>query len=253
MKNIVVHWEFGSCDPESLGKFYADLLGWRIQAQPSMDYRVVFTQSKQGINGGIAPVDDEASQFLTFYVVVESLDSTLGRAGDLGASTVVPPTQVPGVGTFAQIADPQGFVVGVIEPPPDWDEQSVPERQEGGGKPVVHWEIGSGDAPALHDFYTTLFDWQVDTDTPLNYPVVQTGGEGGINGGIYAAEDPEHRFLTIYVQVDDLPATLEKAGSLGASYVGEIATVPGIGRFSIFGDPEGRIIGVMEEESSLSG
>ena len=253
MKNIVVHWEFGSCDPESLGKFYADLLGWRIQAQPSMDYRVVFTQSKQGINGGIAPVDDEASQFLTFYVVVESLDATLGRAGELGASTVVPPTQVPGVGTFAQIADPQGFVVGVIEPPPDWDEQSVPERQEGGGKPVVHWEIGSGDAPALHDFYTTLFDWQVDTDTPLNYPVVQTGGEGGINGGIYAAEDPEHRFLTIYVQVDDLPATLEKAGSLGASYVGEIATVPGIGRFSIFGDPEGRIIGVMEEESSLSG
>lgn len=249
MGNIVVHWEFGSHNAESLGRFYADLFGWRIEPQESMDYRVAYTRSERGINGGIMQVDDGVPQYLVFYVVVEDLQSTLGQVQSLGGQTVFPPTPIPGVGTFAHFTDPQGFCIGVIEPPPDWDDQAAEQqRKEEGGNPVIHWEIGSGDPAQLHDFYAALFDWQIDTDTPLNYPMVLTGGDGGINGGIYEAEDPEHRFLAIYVQVDNLAATLEKAGSLGASYVGEVATVAGIGKFSIFGDPEGRMIGVMEEE-----
>lgn len=249
MDNIVVHWEFGSQDPESLGQFYADLFGWRIESQESMDYQVAYTRSERGINGGIMRVEDGIPPYLVFYVVVEDLQSTLDQAEQLGGQTVFPPTPIPGVGTFAHITDPQGFLIGAIEPPPDWDEQAAEQqRKEEGGLPVVHWEIGSGEPAELHAFYSSLFGWTIDTDTPLNYPMVRTGGEGGIDGGIYEAEDPDHRFLTIYVQVGDLAATLERAGSLGASYVGEIASVPGIGRFSIFGDPDGRLIGVMEEE-----
>ena len=249
MQNIVVHWEFGSHDAESLGRFYAALFGWRIEQQTSMDYRVAYTRSDLGINGGIMQIDEAVPTFLVFYVVVEDLQSTLDRAQSLGGQTVFPPTPIPGVGTFAHFIDPQGFRIGAIQPPSDWDgEAAGQERRAEGGNPVVHWEIGSGDPGQLHAFYTALFGWRVDTATPLGYPMVLTGGEGGINGGIYEAEDPDHRFLTIYVQVDDLAATLKEAGRLGAGYVGEVATVPGIGSFSIVGDPEGRFIGVMQEE-----
>ena len=248
MENTVIHWEIGSRDPERLTEFYTELFGWRIEKHPAMEYRVVYTQNKQGINGGIAPVDAEMSPFLTFYVVVKDLDLTLIKAQEMGAKTVFPPTPIPGVGTFARIADPQGFVVGAIQPPPDWGEQSAPPREDAGGRPVMHWEIGSGDPEKLHDFYSTLFGWQIDTDTPQNYPMVQSGGEFGINGGIYEAEMPEHRFLAIYVQVDDLAATLKRAENLGAQYVAEIVTVPGIGSFSIIQDPEGLPVGLMEDE-----
>lgn len=248
MHNTVIHWEIGSRDPARLTGFYTDLFGWRIEKHPAMDYRVVYTQSTQGINGGIVPVSGEMSPFLTIYVVVADLDRTLARANELGAETVFPPTPIPGVGTFARFADPQGFLVGAIQPPPDWDDQSAPPREDAGGNPVMHWEIGSGDPEGLHGFYGSLFSWQIDTDTPQNYPVVQSAGEFGINGGIYGAEMPEHRFLAIYVRVEDLAATLERADSLGAAYVAEIVTVPGIGRFSILQDPEGLPIGVMEEE-----
>ena len=248
MENIVVHWELGSHDPESLGRFYADLFGWRIEPQETMDYRVAYTRSERGINGGIMQIDEEVPAYLVFYVVVEDLQATLDLAQSLGAKTVFPPTPIPGVGTFAHISDPQGFLIGAIEPPPDWNEQAAEQqRKEEGGYPVIHWEIGSGDPAELHAFYTALFGWQIDTDTPMNYPMVLTGGEGGINGGIYEAEDPDHRFLTIYVQVEDVAATLKQAGRLGASYVGEIASVPEIGEFSIVGDPEGRFIGIMQE------
>ncbi len=249
MNNAVVHWEFGSHDADSLGRFYTDLFGWRIEPQASMNYRVAYTGSQRGINGGIMEIDEHVHTNLVFYVVVEDLEATLELAQSLGGKPAFPPTPIPGVGTFAHIHDPQEFRIGVIEPPPDWDEEAAGQRrQEEGGSPVIHWEIGSGNPEELHDFYTSLFSWRIDTDTPLNYPMVLTGGEGGINGGIYEAEDPDHRFLTIYVQVQDLAATLDKARDLGASYVGEIASVPEMGSFSVIGDPEGRLIGVMQEE-----
>ena len=248
MDNIVVHWEFGSHDSESLGRFYSELLGWRIEPQETMSYQVAYTRSERGINGGIMQVGEEIPTYLVFYVVVEDLQATLDLAQSLGGQTTVPPTPIPGVGTFAHFSDPQGFLIGAIEPPPDWDEQAAEQqRKEEGGNPVIHWEIGSGAPAELHDFYTALFGWQIDTDTPMNYPMVLTGGEGGINGGIYHAEDPEHQFLTIYVQVKDVAETLRRAGDLGASYVGEIASVPDMGEFSIVGDPEGRLIGIMQE------
>ena len=52
------------------------------------------------------------------------------------------------------------------------------------GQPVVHWEIASNNAERLHGFYTALFGWTVDSNNPMHYGMVDTGGQGGINGGI---------------------------------------------------------------------
>lgn len=52
------------------------------------------------------------------------------------------------------------------------------------GQPVVHWKIASKDAERLQDFYTRLFGWKIDSNNPMKYGMVDTGGQGGINGGI---------------------------------------------------------------------
>ena len=157
MANLVVHWELGTHDAGWLGEFYAGLFDWRIEKQSSMQYSVVYTNSKLGINGGIVQVDEPTSPFLTFYVMVEDLRETLSMAENLGAIITSPPTPIPAVGTFAQIADPEGFLIGVIEPPPDWDEQAASQAREGEqGNPVIHWEISAANAGQLHDFYTSL-------------------------------------------------------------------------------------------------
>lgn len=56
------------------------------------------------------------------------------------------------------------------------------------GQPVVHWEIGAKDARRLQDFYAKLFDWKIDANNAMNYGMVETGGQGGINGGIFATQ-----------------------------------------------------------------
>jgi predicted enzyme related to lactoylglutathione lyase len=52
------------------------------------------------------------------------------------------------------------------------------------GQPVVHFEVQGSDREALSRFYQQLFDWNMTDISQMNYTMVETGGDGGINGGI---------------------------------------------------------------------
>ena len=70
------------------------------------------------------------------------------------------------------------------------------------GQPVVHWEIGGRDGTKLHEFYRTLFDWTIQVMPEFHYGMVDTGGQGGINGGIStlpAEVPPVASFVTVSI------------------------------------------------------
>jgi predicted enzyme related to lactoylglutathione lyase len=52
------------------------------------------------------------------------------------------------------------------------------------GRPVVHWELWSENPERASDFYRKVFDWEIRHIPEMNYHLVETGGSGGINGGI---------------------------------------------------------------------
>jgi predicted enzyme related to lactoylglutathione lyase len=112
--------------------------------------------------------------------------------------------------------------------------------------PVMHWEIGCTDAPKQQAFYRELFGWKIDANNPMNYGVVETGGTGGINGGIH---EPPHKcaYVAIYIQVDDLQTYLDKAVRLGGQVLVPPTPVPGVGQFAFFGDPEGNKMGLFQK------
>ena len=112
------------------------------------------------------------------------------------------------------------------------------------GQPVVHWEIASRDAGALRAFYQELFDWKITLDDTLNYGIVETGGEGGIDGGIFSVPDSSPTHLTVYVQVDDLHGSLRRAETLGAKILAPPTPIPGVGATALFADPEGNTVGL---------
>jgi predicted enzyme related to lactoylglutathione lyase len=114
------------------------------------------------------------------------------------------------------------------------------------GCPVVHWEICAKDAPKIQNFYSKLFDWQIDSNNPMNYGMVNTGGQGGINGGIQPCEGNMPNMLTFYVQVDDLQKYLDKANELGGKTVVPPTPIPNIGSFAMFTDPEGHCVGMFK-------
>src|SRR5258708_1350281 len=92
--------------------------------------------------------------------------------------------------------------------------------------PVVHFEITGKDGKKLQQFYGQLFSWEVDANNPMDYGMVSAGGEHGIGGGISKAMGGDGG-VTIYVEVDDPQAYLDKAVSMGGKVIMPVTQIPG--------------------------
>jgi uncharacterized protein len=109
--------ELMTTDVDAAKTFYTKLFGWESEAMsiPGMTYTVVKAGGK-GI-GGIMTIPKEAQgtpPMWGAYVTVDDVDQTAKTAKQLGAKILVPPTDIPTVGRFCVIQDPQGAVLSAI-------------------------------------------------------------------------------------------------------------------------------------------
>jgi predicted enzyme related to lactoylglutathione lyase len=110
----VVHFEIGGKDGKKLRAFYGKLFDWKTTETPGMDYGMVDNGGK-GINGGLYQAMDNTPPMATFYVAVKDPQATLDQAVALGGRVIVPVTVIPNMVTFAQLADPDGNVIGIVK------------------------------------------------------------------------------------------------------------------------------------------
>jgi len=108
----VIHWEIQSRDPAKLHDFYSGALGWEIDANNPMNYGMVASKGREGINGGIG--GSQGSSRVLVYSEVPSIPSILERIESLGGRTVMPRTDIGPV-IMALYEDPEGNVMGLIE------------------------------------------------------------------------------------------------------------------------------------------
>jgi uncharacterized protein len=122
------------------------------------------------------------------------------------------------------------------------------------GQAVVHFEIVGKDPEKLQSYYSELFGWEIDSDNPMKYGVVQREGNSnadgvGIGGGISGGPEGYDGHVTFYVEVPDVEAALAKAESLGGSrMMGPDKPMEGV-EIGLFNDPEGHVIGVVKNAS----
>jgi predicted enzyme related to lactoylglutathione lyase len=122
------------------------------------------------------------------------------------------------------------------------------------GNPVVHWELMSKDPAKVSDFYAKIFGWKVQHHPELDYRIVETGAQGemrGINGGIVKPEreGPWPGNMLFYILVDDLAKYREQIVAAGGKIHIEEQKVRGMGKFSLFTDPEGRMMGLWKAKA----
>lgn len=106
--NAVVHFDISGPDDERLRRFYGDLLDWEIVSK-GPGYALV--QTPGGLRGGITEADQPT---VTLGVAVPDLEQALRRAGELGGTVVMPPTDNGWV-LKAQVTDPSGNVLTLIQ------------------------------------------------------------------------------------------------------------------------------------------
>lgn len=114
MGRPVVHFEIGSRDAARGRRFYSELFDWDIEMD-RQGYGLVKPQDGEGIGGGIMTTPPGVPPYVTVYVEVDDLEKTLEWAEMLGGHKVTPPMPIPGVGSFAMLADPDGNVIGLLK------------------------------------------------------------------------------------------------------------------------------------------
>lgn len=106
--NAVVHFDIGGPHEEILHRFYGGLLDWRVEPR-GPGYALVRTPG--GLGGAIVEAEGPG---VTLGVVVPDLEQALVRAGDLGGTVTMPPTDNGWV-TKAQVRDPAGNVLNLTQ------------------------------------------------------------------------------------------------------------------------------------------
>jgi uncharacterized protein len=120
----VVHFEIQASQPAALIDFYTALLGRNFSKQQGMEYWLIDTgpADQPGINGGLlprpgaAPAEMQAVNAFVCTVGVDALDETLATNADLGGGVALPKMAVPGIGWLAYVKDPDGNILGLLQP-----------------------------------------------------------------------------------------------------------------------------------------
>jgi predicted enzyme related to lactoylglutathione lyase len=105
--------ELWTTDLEGARAYYAPLFGWTMKISP--EYTEVHLGEK-GIGGMMTvPMPDMPPAWLPYFMVTD-VEATTAKAKSLGATIYVESKDIPNVGRFAVIADPQGAVFNVFKP-----------------------------------------------------------------------------------------------------------------------------------------
>jgi predicted enzyme related to lactoylglutathione lyase len=126
----IVHFEIHVNDIERAKKFYSELFGWTFKdaGMQGMEYWLVSTGRVSGTDGATVGIDgglmkrvseqaeDGASpNAFPCTIGVEDVDDAYKKALELGAGSQMEVSEIPGVGRFAYLKDPEGNLFGILQ------------------------------------------------------------------------------------------------------------------------------------------
>jgi hypothetical protein len=202
--------------------------------------------------GGVMPLSEEQRaqgvppNWLA-YIGTPDCDATHDEAVSLGARSLVAPRDIPTVGRFAVLADPQGAVFAIFTP--SGPEQPEPESA---GIGDVSWhELVTTDQPAAFAFYSRLFGWKEQSTMDMGeMGTYQMYGRGALTyGGIY--KRPHEQIppnFTLYVRVADLDAALATTKERGGQVLNGPMEVPGGDIIAQCMDPQGGMFALHQKK-----
>ncbi|MGE0395177.1 MAG: VOC family protein [Kofleriaceae bacterium] len=109
--------------------------------------------------------------------------------------------------------------------------------------PVTRWQIIARDPAATARFYSTLFGWRIDASNALGYRQLTTGGT---DGGVWPSQGEGPDMVQLFVEVDDITATLDAATALGARVIVPRSVLPDGDVMAVLLDPAGLAFGLHE-------
>ncbi len=240
--------ELMSKDPASAKLFYPAALGWEVEAAeiPGMQYDM--WRTSRGPIGGVWQLPPEAqdagapSHWIP-YVGTADIDAGFARAQALGGGVYVPVTDIPGIGRFAVLRDPQGATFALYQPL----QGEAGDVRPGIGDFSWH-ELATSDAVAALAFYGDLFGWTEVQASDMGamgmYRIF--GRDGHMFGGMFdkPADMPMPSNWCSYVRVENVQDAVGRITQGGGTVLNGPMEVPGGDVIAQCLDPQGAYFAV---------
>jgi uncharacterized protein len=245
-----VWYELMTTDTAAAKDYYTKVVGWGAQPAPnaSMPY-TLFNVGDTPV-GGMMDQPEESKKMgappsWLGYVGVDDVDATTDHARRLGGAVYVEPRDIPNVGRFSVIADPQKAAIGLFK----WSVAmpDAPVAPETPGRIGWH-ELASTDWEKGYAFYNALFGWQkadaMDMGAMGTYQIFSTGGPP-VGGMFNKPPMVPVTFWLYYFNVGDFDAAVERLKAGGGEVINGPMQVPGGSWIVQARDPQGAMFALV--------
>ena len=236
-------------DPKAAIAFYSEVIGWKTQPFGEGGDYTMWVAS-QGPLGGVTKLEGEAAKMgappsWMGHVQVEDVDAAAALAKKLGGKVYAEPSDIPTVGRFAVVADPQGAVLSIFKP------SGAMELHDASKEGEFCWnELMTSDTAAAVTFYSAICGWKVLEEMDMGpmgtYRIFGVGDQrlGGMMTTPKGAPMPP--MWNYYVDTANLDGPLARATKMGAKVLNGPMDIPGGARIVQLMDPQGAAFALHE-------
>lgn len=244
-----IWYELMARDSEALRSFYQQVMGWTMVEQKANGESYPTFAVGDDYIGGLLNLSDEmaaqgARPTWLGYVGVDDVDDSARKVEELGGKLLMPPRDIPGVGRFAMVTDPQQIpfyiMRGAVE------GRSTAFSPDAVGR--CSWnELTTPDQDGAITFYAALLHWENRESMAMSdtaeYKLLHLGDV--MIGGVSPCTDEQSRpGWTFYFRVPNIYQAIEKIKRNGGELLFGPHEVPGDDYIVIAEDPEGVIFGL---------
>jgi predicted enzyme related to lactoylglutathione lyase len=238
-----VWYELMTTDTKAAKDFYGKVVGWGAQdmQMPGMNY-ALFNAGETPV-GGLMDLPADAKKMgappsWVGYVGVDDVDGTASKIKRLGGNVYVEPRDIPNIGRFAVVADPQQATFALFK-----GQESNPPPPVAPNTPGhTGWrELAAADWQKAFAFYSDLFGWKKgephDMGPMGTYQIFTAGDQpGGMFTKPPAMPVP---FWLFYFNITNIDAGTQRVKAGGGQILNGPMEVPGGAWIIQCKDPQG--------------
>ncbi len=229
-----IWYELMTDDLDQAIEFYSKVVGWEVRdsGMPGMRYLLFGKDGKDvgGMMSSLAMSGSKPTKWLG-HVATSDVDAETAAVQADGGKAFRPPQDIPGVGRFSVVADPQGVEYLLFQPNPT----EAPARLRPTEPGAVGWhELLATDWEKAWNFYSGHYGWTKDMAVDMGamgtYQTFTMGPDSG-GGMMTFPPDPAGKLLgpawLFYFTVEDIQAAAGRVTASGGTLINGPMQVPG--------------------------
>lgn len=244
-------YELMTSDPDAAKAFYGKVMGWGFEESNLTEIRYTRLKAGNVEMGGLMAIPDMAHKegappAWMGYIQVDDVDAYAARIEKAGGKTHKAPTDIPTVGRFAVVSDPQGAHFVLFKPADAPARAPVPFMTPG----HIGWhELHARESKSAFAFYADMFGWTkgeaFDMGGPVGAYQLFATGDNPVGGMMNKMEALPIPFWLFYFAVDGIDAAIARVTEAGGKVLNGPMEVPGGAWIIQCLDPQGAMFALV--------